>query len=249
MKTYSFRLAAFALLALPTALVTHALRAASPNTSLVTIVAPASQDFTQPTAVALAQTADYVCATVTISSREKTYAAQINDIRQTLRLLTESVDKNPALAIHLGALRSGMRRQSASSSVGSASSVSGITSSTSGGTDARADTVVRILCKLNSDPEDVYNAAIVLRAFVDAFKPAGQAELRLVNVALAVDAPERQRERLIQLIHESIGAMKQTFNASSITISGLEGPVLVRQVSESQVELYIDYKLTVTTTD
>jgi hypothetical protein len=43
--------------------------------------------------------------------------------------------------------------------------------------------------------------------------------------------------------------MKKTFNAGAVTIGGLDGAVLVRQVDDNSVELFIDYQLSVTASE
>ena len=82
------------------------LSAASPNNSIITLVPPAREGPSySPTAIALMQQADYVCAIVEVTSRKKDLSAQIDDIRQTTTLIAQAVEKTPNLSLHYGPAR------------------------------------------------------------------------------------------------------------------------------------------------
>ena len=106
--------------------------------------------------------------------------------------------------------------------------------------------MLRVLCKLTPDQDDALTASLTLHNLIAGVRPPEQTDVRIQAITLAVDAPERQREQLLHLIRDGADAMRKTFSANRLTIEGLENPVLVRQVSDTQVELYIDYKLGVT---
>jgi hypothetical protein len=225
-----------------------ALRADAPASCV--IVVPVESRQLTPTAIALVQPADYVCATIEVTSRRKDIAEQVADIRETIALLAKTIDQSPRLSLHTGPLRfsspenvSGRLLAFGPGAPGRLSSLSKSSAEPS----PPARLAVRILWKIAAADHDTLDASVTLRQFADTFKPAGQAEIRLARLALAVESPERQRQRLLQLIGDSADAMKKTFAASAISIDGLEGPVLVRQVDDTQVELFIDYKLSVKT--
>ena len=194
------------------------------------------------TAIALVQPADYVCATVSISSREKDPARQAEEMRAALRQLTAAVSKSPSLQLHEGPLRFYAGGESGLAS--RLLSLPSHFSSGSGGSSLFSSTV-RVLYKLDGSQSDTFQAATALRKLIDTTTVGNLTDLRINSLTLAVEAPERQRERLLSLIRESAEAMKKTFNADEVTIGGLDGPVLVRQVDEASVELFIDYKLSV----
>jgi hypothetical protein len=222
-----------------------ALRADAPANCV--IVVPVESQRLTPTAIALVQPADYVCATIEVTSRRKDTAGQIADIRETIDLLTQTVDKSPRLSLHTGPLRFSSSENTTARPLYPAAAPWAFSNFSKSPADpfTPARFVVRILWKIAASDHDTLDASATLRQFADTFKPAGQAEIRLARLALAVESPERQRQRLLQLIGDSADAMKKTFSASAITIDGLEGPVLVRQVDDTQVELFIDYKLSV----
>ncbi len=210
------------------------------------IAAPVESQRLTPTAIALVQSADYVCASIEVTSRRKDPAGQVADIRETIALLSKSIDNAPRLSLHTGPLRFSSAENAPGRPMafgaGGPGSYSGF-AKTAGDLLAPARLVVRILWKVSPSDNDILDATVTLRQFVDSFKPAGQAEIRLTRLTLAVEYPERQRQRLLQLIGDSADAMKKSFSASAVTIEGLEGPVLVRQLNDTQVELFIDYRL------
>jgi hypothetical protein len=194
------------------------------------------------TAIALVQPADYVCATVSISSREKDPARQTEDMRAAVRQLTTAVSKSPLLQLHEGPLRFYAGGESGLTS--RLLSLPSHLSSSFGGSPLFSSTV-RVLYKLDGSQKDTFEAATALRKLIDSINVGSLTDIRVNSLTLAVEAPERQRERLLSLIRESAEAMKKTFNADEVTIGGLDGPVLVRQVDEASVELFIDYELSV----
>ncbi len=208
--------------------------------STVTSVIAVPFQAQRATAIALVQPADYVCATVSISSREKDHTRQADEVRNAIRLLESTVAKSPQLQLHQGPLRFnvGSRQKDSSFSL--------LSSSSSYNSGPLFGSTVRVLAKLdgNTDP---FAAAGALRKLIDDIKAPNLTDISLVNVTLAVDSPERQRERILTLIRDSADAMKKTFGADQITVGGLDGPVLVRQVDDASVELFIDYQLSVTT--
>ncbi|OAM87669.1 hypothetical protein OH491_21950 [Termitidicoccus mucosus] len=226
-----------------------ALRADAPASCV--IVVPVESQRLTPTAIALVQPADYVCATIEVTSRRKDTAGQVADIRETIDLLAKAVDKSPRLSLHTGPLRFSSAETITARplypAAGGAPWAFSNFSKSSADPFTPARFVVRILWKIAAADHDTLDASATIRQFADTFKPAGQAEVRLARLALAVESPERQRQRLLQLIGDSADAMKKTFAASAVSIDGLEGPVLVRQVDDTQVELFIDYKLSVKT--
>ena len=59
-------------------------------------------------------------------------------------------------------------------------------------------------------------------------------------------AAEQQRDRLMQLIREQIAKTREQIGANVLTVTGLDSPVLVRQLDHLSVELYLDYQLSAT---
>jgi hypothetical protein len=215
----------------------------NPVTGVIAIPFPTQR----ATAIALVQPADYLCATVTLSSRAKDPARQAEEIRETSRQLSAAVSKSPLLQIHEGTLRfygGGGAGFDSSYTSRLLSLPSSAFSSSSGGSPLFSSSV-RVLYKLDGSQNDTFQAATALRKLVDTLATSNPTSVHISSLTLAVEAPERQRERLLSLIRESAEAMKKTFHADTVTIGGLDGPVLVRQVDDASVELFIDYTLSV----
>jgi hypothetical protein len=210
-------------------------------TSVIAVPSPSEHG----SAIALVQTADYVCITLAVSNRDKDPDRQAEQVRSAIRTVQSAVAKSPSLQLHEGPVRF---HTAPRFSVSFGASRKGSYSFSDFGPGALRSQI-RLLYKLNGSGNDPLAAAVTVRKFIEGLKLDPNTDLQVVDFTLAVESPERQRERLLQLIRESAGAMKRTFGAEKITIGGLNGPVLVRQVDESSVELYIDYQLSVTTDD
>jgi hypothetical protein len=206
--------------------------------SAITSVIVVPFESPQATAIALVQSADYLCAHVDISSREKDSLRQIEDVRAAMHNLEAAAEKSPCVQLHRGPLRFFQYGATGGKSFGVFSG------SHDGG--AHLSSGARLLYKLDGSENDALTGTAALRRVVENLKIASQVEVRIRSVSLAVDSPERQRERLLALIRESADAMRKTFAADAVTVGGLDGPVLVRQVDASTVELFIDYQLSVT---
>jgi len=187
------------------------------------------------TAVSLVQPADYLCGMVTLASRAKDPGKQADEIRQTLQNLIAAAERSPRLMLHQGPLRF------------SPDSGRSLFNSSKGWVTSSIQTSVRLLCRLDGTIPDAFDAARDLRLFIANFKPTGECTVQLTILSLAADTPERQREPLLELIHQQARAMQTRFGGkANLTLAGLDGPVLVRQLDDTNVELYIDYQLSVT---
>lgn len=200
--------------------------------SSATITLPAENPRAAP-AVSLIQSADYLCATVTIRSGAKDIDRQTAAVQQTLAGLRAGVEKSSRFQLHEGALR----LAGAAGSLASRSSYS----------NAVLQATVRILCPLvNGTSADVFADTRQLRQFIAGFDVAPGAELQVVSIGLAVDNSEQYRDRLLDLINEQARNTQRTFGARTVVIEGLNNPITVRQLDELNVELYIEYQLSTT---
>ena len=203
--------------------------------SSATITLPAENPRPAP-AVSLIQSADYLCATVTIRSAAKDIDRQTLAVQQTLTALRASAERSSRFQLHDGALRL-------------AGSTGGLNSlmSKSNYSNAVLQATVRILCPLvNSTSADVFANTRQLRQFIAGFEVAPGAELQVLSIGLAVDNAEQYRDRLLDLIGEQARNTQRTFGARTVVIEGLNNPISVRQLDDLNVELYIDYQLSTT---
>ncbi len=94
--------------------------------------------------------------------------------------------------------------------------------------------------------EDVYESAIRVRQFIETIEMPGKSTHALGQLQLAVDDPERYRKELLENISKDVAFLKSTIGTKGKAfIKGLERPVLVRQVDDRNVELFIHYELTI----
>ena len=180
-------------------------------------------------AVCLVQPADYLCAILTLRTTAKDPDRQSAAMRDSLRRLTDAIAKSPRFQLHQGALRL-------------AGASSAVYSSKAGSGPASLQPTLRVLSPLQGDI-DVFESMKLLRLFIASLTPANDTELSVVAITLAVAEPEQYRSRLLALIADQSRAIQQNFGARTIIIDGLQNPVSVRQVDDSNVELFVDYQL------
>jgi hypothetical protein len=101
------------------------------------------------------------------------------------------------------------------------------------------------LSPLTPDAE-VFEIIRQISLFVARIEVPNDAEVRIVSTTMAVADAEQQRDRLMQLIREQIAKTREQLGANVLTVTGLDGPVLVRQLDALSVELYLDYQLSAT---
>jgi len=185
-------------------------------------------------AVSLVQPADYLCAIVSIRSTAKDTERQAVAVQEAVRRLTTAVQRSNTFQLHQGPARfSGGATNSAS--LFSKPSYSPQSLQTS----------LRVLCPLTPDG-DFFESVRQIAQFIGAIAVPAEAEVKIVSATLAVAAAEQQRERLMQLIREQIAATRTQLGANVVTVTGLDSPVLVRQLDNLTVELFLDYQLSAT---
>jgi hypothetical protein len=192
------------------------------------IVLPAESARSAPS-ISIVQPADYLCAVLTLRSTAKDADRQSAAMRESLLRLTDAVTKSPRFQLHQGALRL------------TGSSNSFYSSATSAGPKSLQSTL-RVLLPLQG-VTDIFEAVRQLRRFVDTLPPTNDTELSVATIALAVSAPEQYRDRLLALIADQSRAIQQHFGARTVIIDGLQNAVAVRQVDDTNVELFVDYQL------
>ena len=180
-------------------------------------------------AVSLVQSADYLCAVVTLRTTARDTDRQSAAIRESLLRVTNAIQKSPRFQLHQGAMRL---------AAGSGS----VFSSKVGTGPASLQTTLRILCPLQGDL-DIFESMKQLRLFLAALPAAGDTELAVNSINLAVGDPEQYRARLLALIADQSRTIQQNFSARTVIIDGLQNPVTVRQIDDSHVELFVDYQM------
>lgn len=187
-----------------------------------------------PPAVVILRPADYLCATVTVRSTAKDVDRQAIAVQETLRRLTTAVQRSNTFQLHQGPAR-----------IFGASSGSSFLSGKTNYAPGNLQTSIRILSPLTPEAE-VFEVIRQISQFVARIEVPNDAEVRVVATTLAVADAEQQRARLMQLIREQIAKTREQLGANVLTVTGLDGPVLVRHLDNLSVELYLDYQLSAT---
>lgn len=195
------------------------------------IVLPSDSTRGSP-AVNLVQPADYLCAVVTLRTTAKDVDRQSAAMRESLQRITAAIEKSPRFQLHRGPARF---------AAGSGS----LFSSKTGSGPASLQTSFRVLASLQGN-QDVFETMRQLRRFVGGLALADDTELNVISISLAVTEPEQYRARLLALIADQARAIQQNFSTRAIIIDGLQNPVVVRQIDDSNVELFVEYQLSAT---
>ena len=185
-------------------------------------------------AVSIVQPADYLCAIVSVRSTAKDPERQAIAVQETVRRLTTAIQRSNTLQLHQGPARM----------FGGPTS-SGALFSKPSYTPGSFQTNLRVLSPLTPDAE-VFEVIRQVSQAIARIEVPNDAEVRIISTTLAVAAAEQQRDRLMQLIREQIAKTREQLGANVLTVTGLDSPVLVRQLDHLSVELYLDYQLSAT---
>ena len=185
------------------------------------------------TAVALPKKADFVSMPISVSSKQKSPNDRFSEIKRVQYIIMEAAKNNPNIIVHKGPISLSPKPLSKMSSFSSSRY------------DRGSDAKFYVLAKLD-ESTDVYKASSIIRRFIDSISVPEKSSVSLGQIQLAVQNPESYREELLKKISTDITFVKSTIEADgSISISGLENPVLVRQVDDQMVEMFINYSMTI----
>jgi hypothetical protein len=179
------------------------------------------------------QKADYVTMSLSISSDQKDPVQRYAEIRNVKQLIEEKSKANSDVIVRAGAVSLSARPVSKMSSFSSYS-------------DRSSEADLNIFVSMKDKSRDIYTCATIIRNFLDQIKLPSKAELRLGSMKLAVDNPEQYRSTILEKIGEEVRNTRDHLKSSGdVELGGLEGPVLVRQLDDENVELFIDYKFSI----
>ena len=201
--------------------------AGTPSSCVVAIDEP------NPVSVGLRQRADFVAVTITITTDLTDPDVRYGEIRQAKELLQQRA-------------RETTRIQVQTASVSLSTNLPSKTRGYSGGYELETQASLRVNVPLEKNTGDVYSCAAEARQFIAGVQPPGKAQYGIGRAELGVNKPEQYRRQLLQLIAQDVKTTKEILGADAkVTVLGLHGPVLVRQVDETNVELFIAYNITV----
>jgi hypothetical protein len=185
------------------------------------------------TAVSLEKDADYVSMSLTVQSNQKEPNARFAEIKQAQNLILGKAKNQDGIIIHKGPISLSPKPMSKFSSISSFSY-----------SHSSSTAQLHVMAKLD-DRSDVYACASQIRRFLDSIKMPGKSHHSLGQIQLAIANPEQYRQEILTRISKDVEFVKSTVQTSGkVTITGLEQPVLVRQVDDRKVELFINYSMT-----
>lgn len=197
-----------------------------------------------PVARKMEMRADYVGVNVTISSGSKNAANRIDDITKTKENLLAALERHGNLEVRVGWVRRYAAIADTSFSL-SAPFGSALSSSGSYSGNYRLESQPEILV-LGKMAQSVNRTQLEneIASVIASVKPEGDAVVSTGASSLVIDNPEQYRARLVTLISEDIVQLRRSLGgAGEAEIAGLESPVVAVQATDSDVFLYIPYRL------
>ncbi|HSY19057.1 MAG TPA: hypothetical protein VK815_12010 [Candidatus Acidoferrales bacterium] len=190
---------------------------------------------TKNVAVSLAMPADFVSVPIRITSDQKNTALAYEESHQAIELVVQK-------ARETGQFRTSTRVVSLTQYKSSF----GISSGPWNQPAASAD--IYLLVPLTKKQDNIFDAGAAAARFVEALHLPGKVRCELGSLQLAVENPEQYRTKLLGAIAEQVKATQAAVAPKSIVkLDGLESSVIVRQAGDRNVELLINYSLSITT--
>jgi hypothetical protein len=210
-------------LVLTVLLVTLCLSSAAAGSLLVVV----ASDGGSQVAATLRQRADFLAVPVSLISNKGEPSERFAALGEAKTALNAAIAKRSGwLTLDGPLLLSGQSRSKFASSYGD-----------------QSQTHITLLIPI-TDKADIYALATDATRFIVQQTLPGKIETTIGNIELAVKDPQQYRPALLKLIAEEIARTRSLVApGGKISIHGLEGPVLVRQSSDREVELSINYQL------
>jgi hypothetical protein len=179
-----------------------------------------------PVAVFHERRADFVCIPIAIKSDQKYHRDRLAEIDEVRRYISQEAQKDSLLSV-----RSGAKQVTNADKLGMLSSGQTVSS-------------ILLRVKLPDDSSNLFTGAERIQTFVEGLNLTGKTELNTGHASLEVGSPESYREMLLGLIQEDMNRTLAALGGNgTLSISGLETPVLISQIDERNVGLYIKYQM------
>jgi len=186
-------------------------------------------------AVALPLPADFVSVPLNVISDQKNAALAYEESRQAIELISQKVKENGQIQISRGVVSLSQHKSSFGISSGSWSQPA-------------AAAEIYLLLPFTKERDNIFAAGAEAARFVESLHLPGKARCELGKLQLAVDNPEQYRAKVLGQITQEIRKTREAIAPSgSVKVDGLEGPVMVRQADDRNVELFLNYSLSITT--
>lgn len=178
--------------------------------------------------------ADYVAIPINIQNDSKDPLKRSEEIEKALRAVTERIRQHTDIAVKQGII-------SLSPTDQGGKSYSSYDSY--GGSSAQLYVLGALNPKIN-----VFTVTKRIFQVVSGVQMTSGTKITFGKTALGLNDPENHRSQLLGLIAKSITETKKSLGlAGAVEVSGLESPVAVMQMNESEVVLFINYRLKIET--
>lgn len=197
--------------------------------SLVVIAVPGQR----PVAATVMRKADFVACPVSLLSDKKEPEERFADIQAATRMILSAAEQNRKILIHTGPVSLSGESQSSFS-----------LSKLSSGYDSYSTARLHILVLVGDGKPDIFAGGLAIKKFLAGVKLPDKVKCSLGQIQLAVDNPEQYRQEVLKAIAENIKQVRDVLaQDGEIQITGLACPVMVRQVDDENIELFINYSL------
>jgi hypothetical protein len=189
----------------------------------------------RPVATVVTLPADFVSVPINVVSDQKNTPVAYEESRQVVEMIRHKVKEHGKFRASTGVITLSEHRGGFGISGGSWSQPA-----------ARA--LIYLLVPLTKEREDIFAASTEAARFIETLRLPGKAKIELGKLQLAIENPEQHRTKLLGMIAEEIKKTREALGTQgSVKVEGLESSVLVRQADDRQVELFLNYSLSVTT--
>ncbi|MDB6066881.1 MAG: hypothetical protein JWR26_3089 [Pedosphaera sp.] len=188
-------------------------------------------------AVVLTVPADYVTVPLAISSDQKNAAQAYEETHEAMEMIFKKVKENGQFRAMTGLVTLAERKDSYGISSG-------------GWHQSAAVANIYLLVPLTKERDNLFVAGVEAAKFVEALHLPGKTKCEMGRMLLAVENPERHRAELQIKIKEEINQAWHAMGpvAGSAKVDGLESSVMVRQADDRNVELWLNYSLSLSLT-
>jgi hypothetical protein len=184
--------------------------------------------------VSLTLPADFVSVPIRIICDQKNTALAYEESRQAIETISQEAKKNDQFRTLMGVVSLSQHRGGFGISSGSWSQPA-------------ASAEIYLLVPLTEKHNDIFSAGAEAARFVDTLHLPEKVHCELGGLQLAVENPEQYRAKLLNAIAEEIKETRSALASQAIVkVEGLESSVMVRQADDRNVELFLNYSLTIT---
>ena len=215
---------------------THSVMAGiSSGWSSGTLVVVAEQE-SKSVAVSIQMPADFVSVPVRILSDQKNTAQAYEETRQAVEMISKKAKEDGRLQMSMGVVSLSQHR-------------GGYGFSSGAWNEPAASAEIFLLVPLSTN-NNIFSSGVKAAQFVEGLTMPGKTRCEIGKVQLAVENPEQYRVKMLSLIADE---MKKTRGALSqrgrVNIQGLDSSVLVRQVDDRNIQLFLNYSLSIVAED